>query len=242
MSSENSRPIADAWSRIEAWLAAQAPELAASLRGPASEESLRALEARLDRPLPADLRASWSIHDGQTAEGRLLWCLDTWQLASVEDALAQLDAWSSKPSWRAGLLPFAIGSGDVLCIDLSRPASGWIHASAEESELSEREQGPYGGWLTSLADDLWRGRLVIGPLGELEPRWPVDAERTIARSADALVERLAEAGEPHEATDAQELALADALSSALDQPAWAVAWKYPLARAIWSAWDRFDQR
>jgi hypothetical protein len=234
--------VAEAWSRIEAWLAQNAPELGATLRPPASEDAIRALEAKLDRPLPPDLRESLAIHDGQSAEGRLLWCLESWQLASVEDARRELDVWSKKPCWRPGLVPIALSSGDLLAVDLTRPASGWIFASAETDELVEREQGPIAVWLESFADDLRRGRMAIGARGELEPRWPVDAEIRIARAADALVERLAETDAPHEATDAQELALADALASALDQPAWAIASEFSLARALWNAWDRWEQR
>lgn len=228
--------VAAAWARIDAWLKANAPELGASLRPPASEGSLRALEQALEKPLPADLRASWAIHDGQEG-GAIVWWLDSWQLLSVADATAQMAAWSeSDAPWRAGLIPVAASLDDLLCADGAGP---WIHASHDASELVTVEQGPIGVYLERLAADLARGRMIVRD-GELEPAWPFDAERTIERRARELVARLANEGAPHEVDDAQERAFARELARELEWPAAAVAWRYELARALWSAWERLD--
>ncbi|MBY0231748.1 MAG: SMI1/KNR4 family protein [Gemmataceae bacterium] len=58
-------PVAESWRRIEAWFAANLPEALATLRPPATEADLAAVEARIGQPLPADFRASYLIHDGQ---------------------------------------------------------------------------------------------------------------------------------------------------------------------------------
>ena len=64
-------PVAESWARIEAWFAVHLPAALATLRPPAAEADLAALERRIGRPLPADFRASYRIHDGQSchAEG-----------------------------------------------------------------------------------------------------------------------------------------------------------------------------
>jgi cell wall assembly regulator SMI1 len=59
-------PVARSWARIEAWFAEHLPDALASLRPPAKESDLDALEERIGRPLPADFRASYLIHDGQS--------------------------------------------------------------------------------------------------------------------------------------------------------------------------------
>src|SRR5205814_408244 len=59
-------PVAQSWARIEAWFAEHLPDALASLRPPASAADLDALEERIGRPLTADFRASYLIHDGQS--------------------------------------------------------------------------------------------------------------------------------------------------------------------------------
>lgn len=59
-------PVARSWARIEAWFAEHLPDALATLRPPASEADLAALERQIGRPLPADFRASYLIHDGQS--------------------------------------------------------------------------------------------------------------------------------------------------------------------------------
>ncbi|NNJ25879.1 hypothetical protein [Alienimonas chondri] len=53
-----------AWDRIETQLAAKAPRAFALLRPPADSAALADLDARLPRPLPPDILASWQRHDG----------------------------------------------------------------------------------------------------------------------------------------------------------------------------------
>lgn len=65
------KPVAHTWKRIESWLAKQAPLILASLRGPAKEEDIQALEKVLGRSLPNSFRESWMIHDGQNVHLRL---------------------------------------------------------------------------------------------------------------------------------------------------------------------------
>ncbi|HEU5379856.1 MAG TPA: SMI1/KNR4 family protein [Ktedonobacteraceae bacterium] len=52
------------WNWIEAWLQIAAPESLAHLYKGATEQQLHAVETALGLPLPADLKASWSLHNG----------------------------------------------------------------------------------------------------------------------------------------------------------------------------------
>jgi cell wall assembly regulator SMI1 len=67
------------WRRIHTWLDANAPENYGHLRPGASAEAIRAAEETMGLDLPADLRASYRIHDGQDSEPGLIggegWCL-----------------------------------------------------------------------------------------------------------------------------------------------------------------------
>ena len=86
--------IRDHWNAIETHLARLAPAVLKSLRPGASERSLQTLEKRLGFPLPADLRQSLAIHDGQLPKlkypagkgGRLgwAWFFDSEHLLPVE--------------------------------------------------------------------------------------------------------------------------------------------------------------
>jgi cell wall assembly regulator SMI1 len=53
------------WDRIHVWLAANAPELLASLRPGATDEVIRVAEHEMGVTLPDDVRACYRIHDGQ---------------------------------------------------------------------------------------------------------------------------------------------------------------------------------
>jgi cell wall assembly regulator SMI1 len=58
-----------AWTRIEAWLAAHAPPLAANLAPPAREAAIAACERQLGLRFPADLRASLARRGAESDEG-----------------------------------------------------------------------------------------------------------------------------------------------------------------------------
>jgi len=82
------------WKRLEAWLQAHAPKTYASLNPGASAATLDRLAARLGFPLPRQLRAYLSIHNGQPAD-----CLkavhDGWILLSAESIATTRDTFNS---------------------------------------------------------------------------------------------------------------------------------------------------
>src|SRR5689334_19237840 len=61
----HSAPVAESWRRIEAWLDEHLPGAKATLRPGVSEADLAHFEGAIGRLLPADVRESWLIHDGQ---------------------------------------------------------------------------------------------------------------------------------------------------------------------------------
>lgn len=82
-------PVAQAWARIEYWLAQNAPAVLDGLRPGASDTEIDATERTLNVRFPDDLRASLHLHDGQDSEAPTL--LPDGQLLSLAD---MRDQWS----------------------------------------------------------------------------------------------------------------------------------------------------
>ncbi len=128
------------WSTIDATLKKVSPRAAATLRKPATDKALAALEQALKVKLPADLRTLLSLHDGQDEKKRLpvLFAKTTWfllpaaSIVSTYESLNELDADGEfddlegtnqdglvKPLWWSDAwIPFATNAaGDSLCVD-----------------------------------------------------------------------------------------------------------------------------
>jgi cell wall assembly regulator SMI1 len=58
--------VEEAWDRLEAWCRAHVPGLLDALNPGASAAEIEALERAIQRPLPADVRVSLAIHNGQS--------------------------------------------------------------------------------------------------------------------------------------------------------------------------------
>jgi hypothetical protein len=99
--------LGDVWPRIERWLAAHAPDLAASLRPGATADAIDALERDLAIALPPDVRAAWLVHDGQARGAPPLY--ESFRLLSLAEMAA---------SPRSAMLAIARAAhGDLLCVD-----------------------------------------------------------------------------------------------------------------------------
>jgi cell wall assembly regulator SMI1 len=149
---ENAAKPADitaVWGRLGKALGRATPGVKKSLRKGATDARLAALEAALGVTLPADVRASYLLHDGQKdgADGLLpegFAGLDAeyallpvagipgewrpWQeLHAAGEFAGQVgkpDAGVRSDWWHSGWVPVASnGGGDVVCIDLA-PAKG----------------------------------------------------------------------------------------------------------------------
>lgn len=175
--------------RVDAWLCANAPEIAESLRPGASEEQLQDLEAALGVELPPDFRRWLAIHDGQEEgypglfEGHTLLPVDhilgEWQVFAevgelVEDVTLCAFPLGVRRVWYdARWIPIAyLGSSEWFVIDL-HPAPGGplgqIFFRAKSGDCDRALPG-FGAWLRALADDLEAGRVALDSEGFLERR------------------------------------------------------------------------
>ena len=166
------------WKRIEAWLAANAPPVLASLQAGASAEEIGQLERVLGVTLPDDVKASYRIHDGQgegsaglTEEGDLLplaqiaraW--SSWQQLAVAGSFDMAESQPSGPIktqwWNLRWIPFTHdGSGNHLCLDLD-PAPGGTPGQVitmwHDDARRKIVAASFSLWLAHFADQLEAG-------------------------------------------------------------------------------------
>ena len=166
-----------AWERIERWFAQHHPRGTDALAPGASEETLRAAEAVIGRPIPAPLRRSLARHDGQAeavgavTEGHELLGADDiageWtMLKEIVDQDGPLDDW-----WRPSWVGFtADGSGNGYCLDAD--TGEVVFRDHEDSASPETRR--FEGWLTRWAEELEAGEQVVDADGDVELAWYAD--------------------------------------------------------------------
>lgn len=121
--------------RIEAWVARNHPDRLPFVRPGADRATIRRIEGKLGRMLPADIRQLYAAHDGQPAGSPALYLNQRWlplELVMVAwedlclryggEAYAAADDERKCPStiiWSASWLPlFSSPRGDHYCVDL----------------------------------------------------------------------------------------------------------------------------
>lgn len=149
--------------RLRDVLAALFPEVASSLRGGASPQALRKLEASLGHPLPAELRGLLSWADGQAPEAmpfrlnmRLLSVTEV-EAATLAMRGLQRDGLLQPLWWDAGFVPFCSnGSGDFFCLDLRGVYGppGSVLEFFHKDELRRVEAASLSQWLEAYVDGL----------------------------------------------------------------------------------------
>ncbi|MGV9451582.1 SMI1/KNR4 family protein [Streptomyces sp. NPDC003635] len=125
--------ISASWTRIEAWLADNAPRTRTDLAPPAEQAAITRVEEAIGMPLPAPLTESLLRHDG-TASGVLLppfWTMlstrqivDAWRTRTKIHGSGTTDPEQGDPEgeygpwWHRQWIPFAAdGAGDYLVLD-----------------------------------------------------------------------------------------------------------------------------
>jgi cell wall assembly regulator SMI1 len=171
------------WERIERALQAHAPDTAATLAPPATDQELTASETAIGLALPADLRASLKIHDGQrdpsrchgfTGEGGLLGAseiAELWRMVTeIDEAERPHAAPGLGPWWKTSCIPFTDAEGDMLCVDMDPDLAdrvGEVVCHVHDSEIERGLSASFGDWLSSVADRLDGGRFSIDRYGYL---------------------------------------------------------------------------
>ncbi|MEV0201789.1 SMI1/KNR4 family protein [Nonomuraea sp. NPDC050691] len=176
------RAVHRQWRRIERWLETNAPRSRRTLAGPAEPAAVAAVEARMGRRFPDDLRASLLRHDGTLA------VKDTWGFGFLGhvtvSAQEMLDTWrglcdiddedyggtKSDPRsewWDGRMLPIGYdGVGNHLVVDSVKRDVG---ETDHEGSMSFAPGGvrirSYHALLKAVADALEQG----GSIGYLKP-------------------------------------------------------------------------
>lgn len=175
--------IRDLWKRIECVLEQHAPETAATLAPPATDQDISVLEAVIGQSLPEDLRVSLKLHNGQRdptrchafcGEGMLLATneiADRWKMATEIDADNQFGAAPGQgPWWKTTCIPFTDDEGNMVCVDMDQSLEsriGEVVCHVHDSEIERGLGESYESWLSSLAARLDAGRFRIDDYGHL---------------------------------------------------------------------------
>ncbi|MFC6595385.1 SMI1/KNR4 family protein [Kitasatospora paranensis] len=156
--------VADAWRRIEEYLAGHAPAVLDGLAGPADEAEIAEAEEALGWPLPVDFTASCRIHravalPGGPADG--VDHADLAVLAERRDEEVEEGGWDSAEAddairrdwgWRPGWIPLTYDlDGSITALDLDPGRTGTV------GQVIHADQGfpdhvVADGWLRVLAD------------------------------------------------------------------------------------------
>jgi cell wall assembly regulator SMI1 len=81
----------DVWTKIEVWLAANAPEVLHTLQPGASDEEIASTEAFVCVTFPEDVKDSYRTHNGQVPESERL--MGYWELLSLDRIRFEWSCW-----------------------------------------------------------------------------------------------------------------------------------------------------
>jgi cell wall assembly regulator SMI1 len=170
------------WDRIEAWLAANAPAVAAGLNPPASARELTETEEFLGVKFPDAVRASYLRHNGQSPDSP--WMLEGWEWLSLKGVREMWEMWKDKLDrgdfvgvhsdpdskavrddwWNPAWIPLTdSGASDHHCLDFAPGPEGtpgqiiktWCQDGSRPVLADSFQE-----WLTDIADGLEAGEFV----------------------------------------------------------------------------------
>jgi len=149
------------WKRIQTWLAANAPQGHGQLRPAASADSVSAAEEAICLKLPADLKASFLVHDGQVDEPGLIGG-EGWCLLSLHEIVEQWQRWSKSESQDVGCVPIAWDAmGDYIFLDLrDSEQPGRVMVQRRDSAVPDPVAPSFRSWLEDFANRLDNGEFA----------------------------------------------------------------------------------
>lgn len=144
------------WTRIHRWLDANAPKGYGHLRPGASAEAIRTAETEMGLKLPADVKASYLIHDGQSKEPGLIGG-EGWCLLPLRDMMKAWRRWSRHDPKYASRVPVARGgAGDYIFVDLGAKDknSNRLIVQRSDSDTPDPVAPSFRAWLEDFAEKL----------------------------------------------------------------------------------------
>jgi cell wall assembly regulator SMI1 len=141
------------WKRIHTWLDANAPKGYGQLRPGTSVESISAAEDAIGQELPADVKASYLIHDGQVDEPGLIGG-EGWCLFALREIVDHWQRWST--SQDRDRLPIAWNAmSDHILIDLGDGKhKGRVMVQRRDSDEPNPVAPSFRSWLEDFANRL----------------------------------------------------------------------------------------
>lgn len=116
--------VEEAWDRLETWCRAHVPGLLDTLNPGASEKEITALERTIKQPLPADVRRSLAIHNGEPWRTSVDFIFGL-ELLDIDRIAEEWELWSGlteyNDEFRSGMKSVPAGA-----IQLDYANLGWI--------------------------------------------------------------------------------------------------------------------
>ena len=144
------------WKRIHTWLEKNAPAGYGDLRPGASADAIRQAEQVMGLKLPADVKASYRVHDGQSTEPGLIGG-EGWCLLPLQEMVAWWRKWCEKSQRFRECVPVAWGGAGRL--HLPRPGHcGRVarrgHRPRSDTDGPDPVAPSFRSWLEEFADQL----------------------------------------------------------------------------------------
>ncbi|PSR80574.1 glucan synthesis regulatory protein [Coniella lustricola] len=140
-------PVTHSWKRIDAWAEDNYPELWDQLCEPCTVNDINELEHQLDCSLPADVRDSLQVHDGQERGGMPTGIIFGCMLLDCEEMVQDWD------QWRKVNHQFLL---DAAIVNPSAPS----RALGGSSEASSSKSAPAATGPNKPNDLAWREKLI----------------------------------------------------------------------------------
>ena len=129
-------PVGDSWRRIDRWCEANYPELFDQLSYGATENDVAELEHELEASLPADVRESLYIHDGQERGGRPTGLFFGIALLDCEEIVDEYNLWKKVAAQLPRQMDYPVPSG------LSSRQNSTLNINRSETPTGQTNDSP----------------------------------------------------------------------------------------------------